>query len=396
MKRAIKHYDPIFKENAVLLSYLRNTVKETAEELSVSAKILSKWRILYSKFGKGSFPGKGHRRAYYTNKKIYDLEIKSSESQLNLEILKKGLQYMHKGKHEICSFIYQNREKYPVYKMFEIFGTSHSTYYLWTKRPFSKTEIRVRMLKKEITSVFFQFKQYKGSVLISRELRNRGFQISDTQVSFYMKQLGLRSKTKKKFKATTDSKHNLYIAPNILNRQFKVDGPSKVWVSDITYIQTDKRFLYLTIIMDLYDRKIIGWHLSHGLSSKATTLPAFEKAAASRPVSKGLIFHSDKGVQYANKTFAGKLAEFNCLRSMGSTGVSIDNAVAESFFNTLKRELIYKNARLLSAMEMKNEISGYIEDWYNKKRIHSGLGNKNIEDFNAVNKGENEKSKKKL
>lgn len=385
MKGPINHYDPIFKENAVLLSYLRNTVKETAEELSISAKILSKWRVIYRKFGKGSFPGEGRKRVFYTNKKIYDLEVKFSESELNLEILKKGLRYMYKGKHEICNFIYQNREKYSVYKMFEILGVSHSIYYLWTKEPFSKTENRVNLLKKEITSIFFQFRQYKGSILITRELRNRGFQISDTQVSFYMKQLGLRSKVKKKFISTTDSKHNLYIAPNILNRQFKINEPCKVWVSDITYIQIDKRFLYLTIIMDLFDRKIIGWNLSQGLSAMATTLPAFEKAIASRPVSKGLIFHSDKGAQYANKIFTDKLAEFDCLRSMSSTGVSIDNAVAESFFNTLKRELIYKHTRLLSAIEMKNEIFDYIENWYNKKRIHSSLDNKTIEEFNAVN-----------
>ncbi|WP_347053555.1 IS3 family transposase [Flavobacterium olei] len=396
MKDNIRHYDPIFKENAVLLSYLRNTVKETAEELNISAKILSKWRVIYSRFGKGSFPGLGHKRVYYTNKKIYDLEVKLTESELNLEIFKKGLQYMYKGKHEICSFIYQNREKYSVYKMFEILGISHSTYYLWTRQPFSKTKNRVHLLKKEITSIFFQFKQYKGSILITRELRNRGFQISDTQVSFYMKQLGLRSKVKKRFKATTDSKHNLYIAPNILNRQFKIDEPCKVWVSDITYIQIHKRFLYLTIIMDLYDRKIIGWHLSHGLSAQATILPAFEKAVTNRPISEGLVFHSDKGAQYANKMFTNKLTEWNCLRSMSFTGVSIDNAVAESFFNTLKRELIYKQTRLLSAMEMRNEIFDYIENWYNKKRIHSYLDYTTIEEFNDENTGKNEKRKEKL
>lgn len=396
MNGNIRHYDPFFKENAVLLSYLRNTVKETAEELNITPKILSKWRVIYSRFGKGSFPGGGRKRVYYTNNKIYDLEAKLTESELNLEIFKNGLPYMYKGKHEICSFIYQNREKYSVYKMFEVLGISHSTYYLWTRQPFSKTENRVHLLKNEITSIFFQFKQYKGSILITRELRNRGFQISDTQVSFYMKQLGLRSKVKKQFKATTDSKHNLYIAPNILNRQFKIDEPCKVWVSDITYIQIDKRFLYLTIIMDLYDRKIIGWHLSHGLSAKTTILPAFEKAVTNRPISEGLVFHSDKGAQYANKMFTNKLTEFNCLRSMSCTGVSIDNAVAESFFNTLKRELIYKDTRLLSATEMRNEIFDYIENWYNKKRIHSYLDYATIEEFNDENTGENEKRKEKL
>ena len=289
---------------------------------------------------------------------------------------------MNQGKHVLCNFIHQNRGKYPLYTMCEVLGASHSTYDLWTKQPFSKTETRVNLLKKEISSIFFECKQYKGAILITRELLKRGFQISDTQVSFWMRELGLHSKVKKKFKVTTDSRHNLCIAPNILNRQFYFDKPSKVWVSDITYIQIDKRFSYLTVIMDLYDRKIIGWHLSSGLSTEVTILPAFEKAIANRPVTEGLIFHSDKGSQYANKLFRNKLFEHSCKPSMSRTRDSFDNAVVESFFNTLKRESIYKQTKLLSTGEMKILICDYIENWYNKKRIHSSLNYKTIEEFN--------------
>lgn len=385
MNENIKHYNSLFKENAVLLSYIRNTVLETAVELDIKPKLLSKWRNIYSKFGKGSFPGGGRKRVYYENEKIYELEKKLADSRLRLEILEKGIKYMHQDKHALCKFIHQNRDKYPLYKMFEVLGASHSTYDLWTKQPFSKTETRVYLLKKEITSIFFEFKQYKGAVLITRELHSRGFQISEGQVSFWMKELGLRSKVKKKFKVTTDSKHNLCIAPNILNRQFKVDEPSKVWVSDITYIRIDRRFSYLTVVMDLYDRKIIGWHLSSGLSTKVTTLPAFEKAIANRPATEGLIFHSDKGIQYANKLFTNKLAEYNCKPSMSRTGDSYDNAVVESFFNTLKREAIYKQTKLLTTGEMKIVILEYIENWYNKKRIHSSLNYMTIEEFNNFN-----------
>ncbi|MEG2102019.1 MAG: IS3 family transposase [Flavobacterium sp.] len=384
MKENVRHYDAIFKENAVQLSYRRNMVTEAAEELGVSLKMLSKWRTIYSKFGKGSFPGVGHKRISFENKKSYELEKKLADSQLRLEILQKGLKYMHESKHVLYNFIHQNRGKYPLYKMFEVLEASHATYYLWVKQPFSKTETRVCLLKKEISSIFFEFGQYKGAVLITRELHSRGFQISQGHVSFCMKQLGLRSKLKKKFKVTTDSKHNLCIAPNLLNRQFKVDKPSKVWVSDITYITIDKNFSFLTVVMDLYDRKIIGWHLSFGLSAKVTTLPAFEKAIASRPVAKGLIFHSDKGVQYANKLFTNKLAEYNCKPSMSRTGDSYDNAVVESFFNTLKREVIYKQTKLLTTGEMKIVLFDYIENWYNKKRIHSSLNYKTIEEFDNI------------
>ncbi|WP_281631835.1 IS3 family transposase [Flavobacterium luteolum] len=385
MNKNIRHYSRIFKENAVLLSYIRNTIRETAEELHIDAKQLSKWRKIYEKFGKGSFPGLGNKRVYYENKKIYELEKELSESELRLEILEKGLKYIYQGKHVLCNFIHQNRDKYPLYKMCEVLGASHSTYDLWIKQPFSKTETRVYLLKKEISSIFFQFEQYKGAILITRELHSRGFQISKGQVSFWMKELGLRSKVKKKFIATTNSKHNSCIAPNILNRQFKVDKPSKVWVSDITYIRIDRRFSYLTVVMDLYERKIIGWHLSFGLSTKVTTLPAFEKAIVNRSVSEGLIFHSDKGIQYANKLFTDKLIEHNCKPSMSRTGDSYDNAVVESFFNTLKREAIYKQTKLLTTREMKIVIFDYIENWYNKKRIHSSLNYKTIEEFNNFN-----------
>lgn len=382
MNENVKYYDPVFKEKAVQLSYVKNSVIETALELNISAKELSKWRNIYLKFGKGSFPGLGHKRVYYENKKIYELEKKLKDSQLRLEILEKGLEYMNKGKHVLCNFVHENRNKYPLYTMFEVLEASHSTYDLWTKQPFSKTETRVYLLKKEISSIFFEFNQNKGNVLITRELLRRGFQISEGQVSFWMKELGLRSKVKKKFVATTDSKHNLCIAPNILNRQYKVDKPSKVWVSDITYIRIDKRFSYLTVVMDLYDRKIIGWHLSSGLSTKVTTLPAFKKAIANRSAGHGLIFHSDKGIQYANKLFTNKLAEYNCKPSMSRTRDSFDNAVVESFFNTLKREAIYKQKRLLTTSEMKIVLFEYIENWYNKKRIHSTLNYKTIEEFN--------------
>jgi putative transposase len=267
--------------------------------------------------------------------------------------------------------------------MCEVLGASTSTYNLWTQQPISKSEARVSLLKKTITSLFYEYNSHYGAILITRELHKQGFIISEGQVSFYMKQLGLRSKVKKKFKVTTDSKHNLYTAPNILNRQFKTDKPSKVWVSDITYIQIEKRFLYLTVIIDLYDRKVVGWNIGSALSTRTTTLPAWEMAVRNRKVQDGLLFHSDRGVQYANKLFTTTLDDCKCVRSMSRKANSIDNAVSESFFNSLKRELICMQARLLTPAEMRQEIQDYIENWYNKKRRHSALNYNTIEEFNA-------------
>lgn len=381
----IRHYDSVFKENAVLLSYETKTVVEAAQELGISPKILSKWRSTYKKYEKGSFPGKGYKRIYYINQKAHALELKLSESKLNLEILTQGQKHMLNGKQDLYNFIQANKKKFPIYKMFKVLEAPHSTYYLWKKEPFSKTETRVYLLKKEIHSIFLEYERLYGSIRITKELHRRGFRISDTQVAFYMKQLGLRSRVKKKFKVTTNSKHNFFISPNILNQQFKVSAPSKVWVSDITYLQTDKRFMYLTIIMDLYDRKIIGWSLSNGMSTIETTLAAWKMAVENRKISNGLIFHSDRGSQYANRLFTDKLDSYNCItRSMSGKGNHNDNAVSESFFSSLKRESMYRS-RLLNSKQMKAEILDFIEKWYNKKRRHSALDNKTIEEFNAAN-----------
>lgn len=385
MAEKMRRYTPDFKVNAVLLSYDRKNVIDTSIELDIPPKLLSKWRAVYRTFRNGSFPGKGRKRVYYEDKKIFELEIELSKSQLRLEILKKGIEFKAQGKDALYNFINENKKIYPIGIMCKVLGASTSTYNLWMKQPISKIEARVRLLKETITSVFYAFNQHYGCIRITRELRKQGFRISEGQVSFYIKQLGLRSKIKKKFKVTTDSKHNLYTSPNILNRQFKTNKPSKVWVSDITYIQIEKRFLYLTVIIDLYDRKVVGWNIGSSLSTETTTLASWKMAVRNRKVNHGLIFHSDRGVQYANKLFTTTLDKYKCVRSMSRKGESIDNAVSESFFNSLKRELIYMQTRLLSPTEMRMKVRDYIENWYNKKRRHSALDYKSIEEFNAEN-----------
>lgn len=240
------------------------------------------------------------------------------------------------------------------------------------------------MLKQKIKTLYFEFKQRYGSPRITSELNALGYQISRLTVAKYMKELGLRSKLSKKFKVTTDSKHNYLIVDNVLNRNFMVTQPSKVWVSDITYIQTKEGFLYLTTVIDLFDRKLIGWSLSNTMSTNDTSLAAWRMAIKNRDVKKGFIFHSDQGVQYATKKFANTIESYGVIRSMSRKGNCWDNAVAESFFKSLKTELIYRN-KLLSKEQMKLEIFEYIEIWYNRKRRHRALNYKTIEEFNNQN-----------
>ena len=236
--------------------------------------------------------------------------------------------------------------------MCKVLQVSSGSYYRWKKQTISARQQLKIAIKEKITLIYFKSKQRYGSPRITLELWSVGYKISRPEsfartgeaitVAKYMKQLGLRGKLSKKFKVTTNSNHNYLIVENILNREFTVKMPSKAWVSDITYIQTKEGFVYLTTIMDLYDRKIIGWSLSDGMSTddpsdseqaKQTTLRAWKMAVKNRNIEEGLIFHSDRGVQYASKKFVNVLDSYKKInRSMSRKGNCWDNAVAESFF----------------------------------------------------------------
>ncbi|MCD1116745.1 IS3 family transposase [Chryseobacterium turcicum] len=281
-------------------------------------------------------------------------------------------------------FIKNNEFIFPIEKMCNILKLSSSGYYKWKNRPRSKILLLKEKIKHQITSIYFSSKQRYGSPRIAFELNSLGYRVSRITVVKYMKELGLRSKLNKKFKVTTNSKHNYLVVDNILDRNSTADKSSKVWVSDITYIQTKEGFLYLTTVIDLYDRKIIGWSLSKGMSTEETSLTAWKMAVKNRKIADGLIFHSDRGVQYASKKFVNTLDFYNVIRSMSRRGNYWDNAVAESFFKSLKTELIYGN-KLTTKEQMELEVFEYIEIWYNKKRRHSILNYQTIEEFNNQN-----------
>jgi putative transposase len=383
----MKKYERIFKEYAVKLSYERGKgqIENIERELGVTPSCLNRWRQDFEKFGTGSFCGTGYLKLTPEQTLITNLEKKLKESVLTLEILKSGSKYVSQGKVMTKQFIENNKSKFSILKICAVLEVSRTTYYRRKKQELSNTEIRVNLLKEEITSIFYEFKQTCGCTKIAKELEKKGFKIQSSQITLYMRMLGLRRKAKRKYKATTDSIHNHYVSPNVLNREFRVSEPSKAWVSDITYIQTMRGFLYLTIVMDLFDRKIIGWSLSDTMSTKHTTLPAWKMAVENREISKDLIFHSDRGVQYANKIFTNTLDSYKCVRrSMSRRQNHNDNAVSESFFNSFKAELIHGN-KLLPRKQMRVEVYEYIENWYNKNRRHSFLGYKTIEEFNKIN-----------
>jgi transposase InsO family protein len=186
-----------------------------------------------------------------------------------------------------------------------------------------------------------------------------------------MRQLGIKAKTKRRFKATTDSKHNLPVAPNLLDRNFEAAGPNKIWAADITYIPTREGWLYLAVCIDLYSRMVVGWSMDSRIT-KQLVVDAFNMAARNRPGARGLVHHSDRGSQYASQEFQNILQSYNMLCSMSRKGNCYDNAVVESFFHSLKTEWVH-HYRYKTRQEAKASIFEYVEIFYNRQRRHSHL-----------------------
>ncbi|UVI33625.1 IS3 family transposase [Paenibacillus spongiae] len=267
--------------------------------------------------------------------------------------------------------MHKHRFQFRVEKMCSVMNVSRSGYYKWVKRKPSEQEKRRQKLKKRIRHHFDGFKQRYGSDKIAEKLREEGWTVSTKTVSRYMKDMGLRSITVKKQKATTNSKHNMAVFENVLNRAFKPDAPNRVWVADITYIATRQGWVYLASIMDLYSRKIVGWSLGERMT-KELVLDAFDKAVLHRKPPKGLIHHSDRGSQYASTEYCERLAANEMIGSMSRKGNCYDNACIEAFHSVLKKELIYQTT-FKTRKQAYDAIYEYIELEYNRIRIHSSI-----------------------
>lgn len=265
--------------------------------------------------------------------------------------------------------------------MCRILNVSRSSYYQWLEGSQSpRLQERLHIIER-IKEVHKQSKGRYGSPKITEQLKESGLQVSRPRVARIMRSLGISSIVNKKFRgSTTNSKHNYPVANNILNRNFTAAMPGQKWVSDITYIPTVSGWLYLTIVMDLYDRKIIGWSLSTSMEAAKTTLPAFRMAIGNRPKIHSLIFHSDRGVQYAANSFRDTLGRHRVIQSMSRKADCWDNAVAENFFKTLKSELVYHH-KFHSVEIAKKEVFEFIEIWYNRKRKHAYLRYQSPEQF---------------
>lgn len=282
---------------------------------------------------------------------------------------------------------------FPIEKMCKILNVNRSCYYYWvTKKP-SQRLLRRLELGVAIKKIYDWSKGRYGSPRIQKELQMQGIKVSSQLVSKLMKNKGLRSVRVRRFKQTTNSNHTFEIVPNRLNQDFTAMKRNKVWVSDITYIKTTEGWSYLTTVIDLFDRKVVGWHMSDNMRAVDTVIPALNKACAAtdRLSTEELIFHSDRGVQYACNEFKNTLQSHKgIIQSMSGKGNCYDNAVAESFFKTIKSELIYQN-RYQTRKQAYCSVFEYIEAFYNTNRRHSYLENLTIKEFNELAKFKQQK-----
>ena len=277
----------------------------------------------------------------------------------------------------------ENKERFSINLMCKVFKVDRSSYYHWVKAG-CIVKKEDTQLNKLIETIFIQGRRNYGTRRIQDKLKELyGLILSRKRIAGIMKDLSLKVKMKRRYKNTTDSNHNLPIAPNLLNRDFYASAPDTKYVGDITYIATGEGWLYLATVIDLYSRKIVGWSMDDTMKVSLVN-DALNMAIEHRNPAKGLLWHTDRGSQYASYSHKDLLQKHGIVQSMSRKGNCWDNAVAESFFKTLKSDLVYQTY-FYTKNQAKREIFEYIEFHYNRVRSHSYLGNLSPSRFEEIN-----------
>lgn len=276
----------------------------------------------------------------------------------------------------------EHAKDFPIAQMSKALCVSKSGYYAWKKRPASR---RSRERQELVTAVIKIQKQHRwryGEKRITNALRKVRGPISKNRVSRLLHDEKLGAKRKKRFVVTTNSAHDKEYAPNLLNRRFNVSEPNKVWVTDITYCRFRNRFLFLCVFIDLYSRAVVGWALAETMGTDLVQ-KAFSMALSRRRPPRDLMVHSDRGIQYCSTEFKEYLRKACCIQSMSRKGDCWDNAVAESFFKTIKTELLDEH-EYQTIGEMYLGLLGYLDGYYNRLRAHSALAYKTPLEFEQL------------
>jgi len=277
------------------------------------------------------------------------------------------------------AFIDAKKAKYPVGVLCQVLLVTRSGFYAWRSREESNHAVDDRRLVLEVRAAFEESNRRYGSPRVYRMLRRRGVKVGRHRVARLMREQRLQARRRRRFVATTDSKHSMPTPPNLLKREFDVKEPDRVWAGDVTYLPTGEGWLFLAVLLDLYSRRVVGWALSER-NDEALTLSALQMALDHRRPASGLVHHSDRGTTYASGEYQDVLARHGLVCSMSRKGDCWDNAVVESFFSTLDVECAEQRP-FSTRNAARREVSDYILSFYNPTRLHSTLGYRSPMEF---------------
>lgn len=276
-------------------------------------------------------------------------------------------------------FIKEHQEEFEVNVMCDVLEVSRSGFYAWCERPASDRTLANEALLIEIKRVFAENRCLYGPLRVWKALKEQEIPCSKGRVERLMRENGIRVQPKKRYTVTTQADESKIPAPNLLDRDFSAERPNRKWVADITYIWTQEGWLYLAGVMDLFSRRIVGWAMAEHMTAQLVC-DAFDMAIQQRKPDEGLLHHSDRGSQYTSHLFQDRLHSVKAIASMSRKGNCYDNAAMESFFGTLKSELVDRTTYRTRA-EAQTDVFFYIEGFYNRTRLHSYLGYKSPQSF---------------
>ncbi|WP_180160599.1 IS3 family transposase [Acinetobacter sp. YH12054] len=360
-----KRFNPKFKQQAIdyALSNSHEPIAAIAQKLGVGYSTLDKW------IREANPVGSSKRQLSPEQQRILELEKEVKQLREANDNLKKSACVLSDRSCQEKYTVIQDLDvnEVTVSSACQCLGVSTSGYYAWRKRQANPAQ-----KYNDLKAVYWQHHARLGAPSLVHDMHDLGYSMSERTVGRMLKKLGLRSRIARKYKHTTDSNHRLPTAPNLLDRQFTVNEPNKIWTTDITYIRTKQGWLYLCVMLDLFSRRIVGWQTSYRID-RQLVCDAFHYAMARQGYPMGVMVHSDQGSQYCSRDFRALLLTNNCVQSMSRRGNCWDNAVTESFFHTLKVHVVHGSV-FATRKEANAVLFDYIEIYYNRVRRHSANG----------------------
>ncbi|MFM2479720.1 IS3 family transposase [Celerinatantimonas sp. MCCC 1A17872] len=365
-KRTNRSYTAEFKQEAVaLVTEQGYSVSKAAASLGITDKLLYNWKTKFEAEQSGASLTADERA------ELVRLRKENKELRMEKEILKKTSALLLKGNQVTFKTIKPLSSIFPVKALCRVMKVSRSAYYAWLKRPAKVITAEQLALYRRAKAIFAQSRNSLGYRELRKRLCKEGFQVSEYGVQQLMTKLGLVVTQRVAYKVTTKRKHSDAVADNLLNQNFNPVAPDKVWAGDVTYLRTGEGWMYLAIVMDLYSRRIVGWHIDKRMTTDLVS-KAMMKAYNLRQPPKGLVFHSDRGSQYTSNRYRHLLSDYGIRASMGDVGACWDNAVVERFFGSLKHDWLLKVPQLTRA-HMRADVTAYMR-YYNLERLHTDNG----------------------